>query len=253
MKTLTHKLERLGLSEKESATYLTLLEAAFGLSIAIISKKTSIKRSTVYLTLESLKKRGLVSMTKNRNRHVYVAEDPRIFDQKIKEQGVYLQEILPELLSITNVLARKPQIRFFEGIEGIKEVYRDTLQQPKGSEILAWATDDFDEKFDPLWLTEKYVPSRVGAKIHSRVLAPNTSYLKDLAGDNVAALRKIRLLPPEEATFTVEVNLYNKRKVALVAPSEQFGIIIESQSVFETLKAIFENAWKNSSDSKILN
>lgn len=245
MKSLTKKLERLGLSEKESLVYLALLEAAFGLSIAIISKKTTIKRSTVYLALESLKKRGLISITKNRNRHVYIAEDPRIFDEKIKEQGVYLQEILPELLSITNVLTRKPQIRFFEGVEGIKEVYRDTLQQPKGSEILAWATDNFDEKFDPLWLTGKYVPSRVAGKIHSRVLAPNTSYLRGLAGDNIAALRNIRLLPPEEATYSVEINLYNKRKVALVSPSEQFGIIIESQSVFETLKAIFENAWKN--------
>lgn len=245
MGQLSHKLEKLGLSEKEALVYLAILETAFGLSVALISKKTGVKRSTVYLALESLKKRGLVSMTRNRNRHVYIAEDPRIFDEKIKEQGTYLQEILPELLSVINVLARKPQIRFFEGVEGIKEVYRDTLKQ-HDDEIMAWATDVIGEKFDSQWLTEKYVPSRVAMKISSRVLAPNTPSLKDLAGDNVSALRNLRLLPSDEAPFFVEINLYGKRKMAIISFSEQFGIIIESTTIFETFKAIFENAWENS-------
>lgn len=244
MNLLAHKLERLGLSEKEARIYLTILEAAFGMSIALISKKTGIKRSTVYLVLESLKKRGLISITRNRNRCLYMAEDPRIFDEKIKEQGTYLQEILPELLSVTNVLWRKPQMRFFEGAEGIKEVYRDTLKQKEG-EILAWATDRIDENFDSSWLTETYVPSRVATKVHSRVLAPNTSRLKELAGDNIAALRNLRLLAPGEAPFSVEVNLYGKRKMALISFNEQFGIIIESAAIFETFKAIFENAWES--------
>ena len=249
MAQLSHKLEKLGLSEKEASVYVAILEAAFGLSIAHISKKTGIKRSTVYLVLESLKKRGLVSVTRNRNRFLYIAEDPRIFDEKIREQGSYFQEILPELLSITNVLARKPQIRFFEGVEGIKEVYRDTLKL-RDDEILAWATDNVDEKFDSSWLTEKYVPSRVSAKIHSRVLAPDTPRLRDLAGDNIAALRNLRLLPPDEAPFSIESNLYGKRKIALISFSEQFGIIIESPAIFETFKAIFENAWSNNNQTK---
>ncbi|MDP2665261.1 MAG: helix-turn-helix domain-containing protein [bacterium] len=250
MGQLSHKLEKLGLSEKEASVYLAILEVAFGLSIASIAKKTGIKRSTVYLALETLKQRGLVSISRNRNRHVYIAEDPRVFEEKIKEQGAYLQEVLPELLSVTNVLARKPQIRFFEGVEGIKEVYRDTLKQPDSSEILAWATDSIDEKFDSSWLTEKYVPSRVAVKIHSRVLAPNTPLLKDLAGDNVAALRNLRFLPSDEAPFSVEINLYGKRKMALISFSEQFGIIIESVAIFETFKAIFENAWRSSYSDK---
>lgn len=242
MRSLANKLERIGLNEKEAAVYLAALEAAFGISIATIARKTGIKRSTVYLALETLKNRGFISTTRSGNRHLYIAEDPRIFEEKIKEQGDYLRELLPELLSITNVLARKPQIRFFEGIEGIKDVYRDTLMFP-GEEIIAWATGDIPYNLIAVWLTNTYVPARVQKKIHSRVLAPDTTELQKLAGDNVSALRTLRLLPSDQTPFSIEVNLYGKRKMALISFKEQFGVIIESVEIFKTFQTIFESAW----------
>lgn len=242
MRSLVHRVEKLGLSENEAATYLAALEGAFGVSVAGVARKTGIKRSTVYLALAALMKRGLVSMSRRGSRHVYVAEDPRVFAEKLKEQELYLRGLLPELLSVTNMLARKPAIRFFEGPEGIKEVYRDTLTVP-GSEIRAWATADIAEHFDAAWLTGTYVPARVSAKIAARTLAPDTPELRTLAGENAAALRTLRLLPADEALFSVEANLYAKRKVALVSFREEFGIIIESATIHDTLGAIFESAW----------
>src|SRR3989338_275370 len=242
MKALAHKLEKLCLSERESAVYLATLEAAFGLSIASIAKKTEIKRSTVYLALEALKQRGLISVSKRGNRHIYVAEDPRVFQRLLAEQDNYLKGILPELLSATNMLARKPVMRFFERKEGIKEVYRDTLERPN-SEILAWATDDIEKYFDVEWLTENYVQERVKSKIHVRVLAPDTPRLRQLAGEDVAVLRTLRLLTPGIAPYTIEINLYGGRKVAFVSFRESFGIIIESAEIFATLRAIFQAQW----------
>lgn len=242
MKSLANKLERIGLPEKEAVVYLVALEAAFGISIATIARKTGIKRSTVYLALGALKNRGLMSTTRSGNRHLYIAEDPHVLEEKIKEQGSYLRELLPELLSVTNVLARKPQIRFFEGVEGIKDVYRDTLVYP-GGEIIAWATGDILDDFSTTWLTNTYVPARIEKKIHSRVLAPDTAELRKLAGDNISALRTLRLLSSDQAPFSIEVNLYGKRKMALISFKEQFGIIIESVEIFKTFQAIFENAW----------
>lgn len=241
MKQLSHKLQKLGLSEKEADVYLATLESAFGISIANIAKKTNIKRSTVYLALEELKRRGLISISRQGGHHVYMAEDPRVFEEKIKEQSLYLRELLPELLSVTNVLARKPQIRFYEGLEGIKDVYRDTLSYNK-SEILAWATGDINEELSK-WLNANYLPARIAARIPARVLAVDTSSLRELAGDNIASLRNLRLITKNTAPFSVEVNLYGGRKMALVSFREEFGVIIESKEIFETFKAIFEGAW----------
>lgn len=243
MKSLIHKVEKLGLSDNEAATYLAALEVAFGVSIAGIARKTGIKRSTVYLALASLMKRGLISMSRRGNRHIYVAEDPRVFAEKLKEQESYLRGLLPELLSMTNALARKPTIRFFEGIEGIKDVYRDTLDG-KGEELLGWATDDIEENFDATWLTEEYVPARVKAKIAVRALAPDTPRMRKLLPEDVPSLRNLRFLDPSDAPFAIEINIYGKRKVSLVSFREEFGIIIESETIHNTMRAIFESAWK---------
>lgn len=248
MKALVHKVEKLGLSDNEAATYLAALESAFGTSVANIAKKTDIKRSTVYLALGSLIKRGLVSTSRRGNRHVYVAEDPHIFGEKLKEQEVYLRDLLPELLMVTNVLAKKPTIRFFEGSNGIKEVYRDTLERKEG-EIRAWTTDDIEEYFDAKWLTDTYVPARVAAKIHARGLVPDTPRMRVLVPDDIAGLRTLRYLSPDEAPFTIEINIYGGRKVALVSFREEFGIIIESATIHDTFAAIFETAWASAGNN----
>ena len=243
MKALINKVEKLGPSDNEAATYLTALEGAFGVSVAGISRKTGIKRSTVYLALATLMKQGLISMSRRGNRHVYMAEDPHIFVAKLKEQESYLRVLLPELLSLTNTLAKKPTIRFFEGVGGIKDVYRDTLEQKEG-EICAWATDDITEHFDTTWLTEEYVPMRVQAKIRTRGLVPDTTDMRALVPNNAQTLRTLRFLVANEAPFSIEINIYSGRKVALVSFREEFGIIIESTTIHDTLKAIFESAWQ---------
>lgn len=247
MKSLIQKVTKLGLSDDEACIYLSALESAFGISIATIVRKTGVKRSTVYLALASLMKRGLISMSKRGNRHVYVAEDPRIFIEQLKEKESYLNELIPELLSITNTLAQKPTIRFFEGEEGVRDVYRDTLKQ-KNSEIHAWGTDDIEGYFDSKWLTEEYVPSRVKANIVVHGIIPKTPEMNTLLASNKQTLRVLRFLPPSTKQPSIEINIYGTNKVGLISFREQFGIIIESATIHDTLEGIFESVWKNKTE-----
>jgi sugar-specific transcriptional regulator TrmB len=241
---LSKDLERLGLNEKEAGLYLAALELGQS-NIQQLSKKSAVKRTTVYDVLESLKKKGLISQTTKNGKALFSASDPRKLEEDMDEKRHVLKRMLPELLSIANALDSKPKVRFFEGIEGIKEAYKDTLHYPD-QELLAWVTPDVINSFDMDYLNDIYLSKRVEKKIWVRAIAPDTEDMRGYRYHEVdeKVLRKTRFSSASLFPLRVEMNLYGKNKIAVMSFEEKFGMIIESQRIFETLQSIFEMNWK---------
>lgn len=235
------ELENLGLDDKEAQVYLSLLEVGES-NIAKISKKSRVKRTTVYNAIETLKEKGLVSSTVKKQSTLYLAEDPRKLEQELNQKMFSLKSILPELLSISNFIDKKPKIKFYEGFGGLKDVYMDTLNYPD-QELLAWVSEKYIESFDEKFLYEYYVPERVKRKIWVRALAPDDPRIGRFKEEDEKSLRRTRLIPSEKFPFSVEVNLYGKNKIGVVSFEEKFGLIIESEKIYSTLKSIFEINW----------
>lgn len=233
-------LTSFGLNEKESAVYLALLELGEA-SISAIVTKSRVKRTTVYAALQSLHERGLASRFIKHKRTLYLAQDPRTLRKILGEQERKLETIMPELLSLTNAIAHKPTVRFFEGTKGIEQVYEDTLRFPD-QEMVAWVTDEALKTLDTDFLYE-YLPRRVAQKIWVRVLAPESPLIKDYAADDHKWLRKTRTVSKELFPFGVEIDLYGKRNIAVMSFRERFGMVIESEEMYRTLKSIFEMGW----------
>ncbi len=239
---LQNELEKLNLNKKEIQVYLALLELGEA-NVSEIVKKSAIKRTTAYDVLNSLKEKGLLAQTKRKNRTIFFADNPAKIEQQLEEKKKVIQKILPELLSITNKMEKKPKIKFFEGIKGVKEVYEDTLRYPK-QEILAWVTDDALKYFDANYLWNEYVPARLEKKIWERVIAPDNAKMRHVKSYDKKHLRQIRLIKKNDLLFEVEINLYGKRNIGIMAFEEQIGLIIESKKFFNTLKSIFELNWE---------
>lgn len=132
---LAKKLEEVGLNKKEAILYVALLELGEA-NLQTIANKAKLKRTTVYDIIKILKEKGLLSTSKRGKRNYYYAENPRVIKTIFEEKINKLEGALPELLSIANLIEKKPKIQFFEGIEGIKNVYRDTLEY-KDSKMMA--------------------------------------------------------------------------------------------------------------------
>ena len=243
------ELEKLGLNEKEAKVYLALLELGES-NIQGVSAKSSVKRTTVYDILESLKKKGLITeMTKNK-KTILSAEDPRKIESILDEKKDTLKRVLPELLSITNVLDNKPKIKFYEGIDGIKEVYKDTLNYTD-QELLAWVSEEAIHSFDnDQKFLNYYLEKRKDKKIWVRAIAPDDEAMQNYKGLDEKSLRKTKLVSKEEFPFEVEINLYGKNKIGIMSFGEKIGLIIESEKVFKTLQSTFELLWKYLPDKK---
>ncbi len=243
---LAQDLTKLGLSEKESVTYIALLELDEA-NIAQIAKKARLKRTTLYDIITSLMDRRMVGTTKKGHRILYYAEDPRKLEEQIEERGLLLRKMLPELLSIANSLKKKPKISYYEGLDGIKEVYKDTLKF-EDQELLAWVAEEAVEEFDVQFLNTYYVPKRLEKKIWVRAIAPDLPYMQQYKGTDTTSLRTTKLVDAGQFPFDVEINLYGKTKIGIMSFEERFGLIIESEKIFKTLKSIFEMSWNGIRD-----
>jgi sugar-specific transcriptional regulator TrmB len=230
-----------GFSEKEAKVYLAVLELGEG-NIAKITKKSSIKRATVYLEIEALKEKGYVSLVKRRGHNIYMAENPKRIEDRLKEKTEAINKLMPELLSIANVMEHKPKVRYFEGIEGLKEIYKDTLQY-SGTEILGWYSDDRIDYFDKEFVLDYYMKKRIANRIPMRMFAIESSFMKNIHSQDNVHLRQMKIIKSDKFTFASEINLYSRDKIAIISHRENIGLIIESKKIYDTLKNIFEIMW----------
>jgi len=237
---ILNKLQNYGLNEKEAKVYLAALELG-ETNIQRLSKKSKIKRTTIYDVVDSLKDKGLLaSILKNKHRY-YLASDPRELEQKLEERKLSIKAILPELLSIANIIDKKPKIKFYEGIEGIKEIYLDTLKYPD-SPIWAWVTDEIFGLMDDEFI-DYYLSQRIKKKIWAYVIASDTPKIRTYKSLDNKFLRQTRLVRAENFNIEVEIDLYGQNRIGIMAFGERVGLIIESQKLFNTLKSIFNVNW----------
>lgn len=229
-------LTNLGLSPNEAKIYLAALELGQA-SAQSIAQKAKIKRTTAYSVLEEMVKKDFVLKTEKEGHHQYLAENPKNLSERFKAHQKSFENVLPELEAIHNKREAKPKVLFFEGEEGIKRIYADTIQE-KPEIILEINTSDFHKTFPGL--PKEYLKQREKNDIHARRLAPADIIWKKHQQADVEELSETKLL--KDFTIPVEINIYNN-KVAFMSYADKIGFIIESEGIAKSMKKIYELLW----------
>lgn len=219
------KLQELGFSEKEVEVYLALLE--MGSAIASdIAKKTKLNRSTTYVILESLEKRGLISVTDRRGATLYNSTPPEQLIQYLEGMAkrytslaADTKKLLPQLKSSRRESAPTPRVQLFEGSEGVKTVYEDTLASLE--EMRVYASFENSAQM-PKAAASKRIPSKSNLNVETIFL--NTS--KDQA--RVSSSK-------EQGGRTFEINIYDE-KVVFISTTENFALVVESGGLAGALR-----------------
>ncbi|EKD58616.1 MAG: transcriptional regulator, TrmB [uncultured bacterium] len=230
----------MGLGGKKADVYLAALELGSS-SVIEISKKAGIKRTTCYDILLDLIHEGLISETSKGKKRLFVGEDPEKIQRNLKNKERLFAEILPQLQSINNVRGSKPKIRFYEGKEGIKEVYEDTLKYNK--EILGFASYDVIGIMGKEWANE-YLAKRIKNGIYGKGIIPGTEpMLRDYISKDQEQRRSTKVIDAKKYPFSIEINIYGHQSVALMSAKEEIAVIIEGAEIHNTMKLIFELIW----------
>lgn len=242
---LTGKLISFGLSKKEASVYIALLTIDRG-TVAQTSRKANVNRATTYVILDSLINKGLASMSGKKPKQEYYAESPdklATYLEKQAEESTRAAEKAKEFASELKLIqksATRPQIKFYEGIEGLRYVFEDSLKA-ESDNIIAFSSIEDQHSVIKGYFPE-YYRRRAKRKLFMRAIFPQTSMGIERAKKDPEEYRESVFVPADQFGFHPAINVYDN-KVMIASWREKLGIIIESAEIADAMKKIFELAW----------
>jgi len=228
-----------GLSEKEAQVYLATLENGTSV-VSGIAKTAGYNRITTYTILEKLLSRGLVTQTNKKNMKHFTAIAPDIFAKDVTQHAKDFKEDLPLLKSLSGGQAERPVVQFFEGLEGVKKAYQETLSSR--TEILNYANSKNLRDHWPDY-DQEYVSKRAKKKKFLRGLAPDDEEGGVVRAEDEKYHREIRLLAQELFSVENEINIFDDKVLITSFDPQIFAILIHSKAVADTQRQIFEMSW----------
>jgi len=239
--------KQFGLSAKEADVYLALLELGHS-SVMQIAKKAGINRTTGYDILDALINKRLVSQSKKGHKTMFIAEEPEnlikfleIQQSKWNQRVEKAKNALPQIKLIYNPVGIKPKVKYYEGIDGLKTIYEDSLSA-KGMIKSLTSTEKLKETLGGY--AEEYFQKRAKNKIYIRAIVPTDDYGIYLKKVQNKYLREIKLVPKDKFSMSLEIYIYNN-KVAFNSFKERFAVMIESKDIAEAISKLYELAWES--------
>lgn len=227
-------LREVGLSESEAKVYLALLRNGESLA-GKISRVTGIHRRNVYDVTERLIQKGVIGYIIKNNRRFFEAVNPGRFLEVLKQRESQLIESMPMLKEIYLSKKEKEETNFYKGVEGLKSVFQDQLEDNKEVLILGASKSSFSIlPFYFRW----YDKDRAKKKIRARIITSE-------AFEKKIPLAKIKYLPQGYAN-PLAINIY-KDKVALILWSKEkpLAIVIKNKEISDSYRKYFEFMWRS--------
>ncbi len=239
---------QLGLSDKEAIVYKVLLEQGKAPANQIITT-SKLKRGITYFVLKSLTEKGLISSYEHNKKLYFQIEHPsRLLDlvKAKKEETQTLEHtlkfLLPKLTSQFKIAIDKPTVRYFEGEEGIKEVFED-IYGPKDEPVYGCVDLESGEDAVPDYIVKKLVPKRIKNKLMALTFFGNSPAAQKLQQNDTNSYRESFLLDKEEYPMPAEIDVYQDRVALLSFKKGEFlGLLIENEDFAQSLRSIFKLA-----------
>ncbi len=243
----TETLQSIGLGDKASAVYLAALSLGTT-SVQDIARKSGLKRPTVYIQIDELIKQRLFEEVRVNNKRYYRAADPKVLEDRLARNLSHIRAAMPEFLKLRSNVPGKPRVVVYDGKEGISMVYRELKN---AHSIRIWSHIEASE-----------VPFHdVNMEVAETVREKSIS-VREIIADTKGARRYARLVGkvagPTYLTRIATVDgfahdsLIYGDVITLFRLSEHdtFVVRIEDKTIADSMKALFDMAWKTARSFK---
>ena len=209
-----------------------------------IARSIGIKRPTVYDILAELTRMGLVAEGSPQGRRVFTAESPERLREMHERQAGHIEAVLPELQALFDQGPRRPRVRYYEGVEGIKFVNEDILTTRSGAYYwfgsIKEIVDVTGREYLEDWVRRRIARGIWSNSIRVRAKEPPDAYLKGGQQNQ----RRLRFLPKPIAEDTAGLYIYDNKVAITSALKENYGLIIESRELAALLKVLWDCVWE---------
>ncbi|MDP2684286.1 MAG: helix-turn-helix domain-containing protein [bacterium] len=242
---INESLEKYGLSPKESKVYLACLELGNS-TVQVIAKKAELPRSTTYSVLESLIKQKLVFPLRDHKIMTYYAEDPQKLMNISEESTRSIKASLPELKTLFRSSEKgRPKIKYYEGLNGVKEMYDDIIRTKGLKEYLIFAPEDSWMQMDVNWISN-FKKRRAAAKIKTRTILNDSPLARQAQKDAGKFYAETKILTDKNASndFNAGVYIFRDKIILIDYTKNLIAVEIQSKNIADTQRLMFESLWK---------
>lgn len=237
--------DNLGLSEKEAAVYLAVLELGES-TVQPIAHRSGIKRTSIYYFIDHLVELGLIDVAVIRNRKHFKARSPEYLsvlqEQRLKE----VQAAIPQFMSIFNTSATKPKISYYEGPEQVQQIMWEELRHKLIRSI--WPMREVTEMIGGAPFMKSLVSQlkEKGTKVQVIRFPHQEVEYEGWQNTLRESWRQIRYAQPG-TYFPLAIQIYDEDTVAFISSKKEgFGIMIESTELATAMIYLFEMFWESS-------
>ena len=235
-------LTDIGLNPNQAKAYLAL--ARFGsLTPPLLATEISVTRTNAYELLGQLEALGLCGKDGSGKRLHYHPTHPSALESLIKSrrEAVFAQEgrlqaLMPQLLSYFYTYSDQPGVRFFQGREGIIEVYKDILRTKQKVYLMRTKaeTDFLGQKFMDEYITQRI---KIGIEVEAITPLPEDEF-RDPESDKAMLYDRTRI-PLEHYTAPVEIDVYGDKVAFISFGEEAVATVIQSPQLSLAMKQVF--------------
>lgn len=246
---LVSALKNLGLTEKEAKVYTALLQLGQTTAYAV-SIKSNLKKTTVYVTLENLIDKGFAQKMPRAKKALFVAINPEDLFGIVKTKIKSAEELLPELKALSKSNGHKIGAVYYEGLSGIREMYKKQIKTIAGEEYVGFATHQEGASAETIIFLNELQEEYKKAKIKRRAIASchpsiTKKYLESDFPDKYGI--NIKILPVEKYNSNITIEIF-KNFTQIFSIRHLQGIVVDNPDVADVMRQIFELIWEKGSN-----
>lgn len=242
---LVESLTKIGLNTKEAQVYIALLQTGKATAYNV-AKHSGLKKPTTYVILEDLIDKGVASKVPRTKTMQYAAISPTelfsVYKSRLENAE---KEALPELKALSRGRDYKVKASYFEGMGGVKELYRRMFKTMAGKEVVGFYAHEKDTspELQQYWrglneeVRKKYIRRRVITTKHPSL----EHYLKK--ENQKKYYVKLKALPEKIYNSNISLEIY-KNFTQIISHRHLQGILIDNPDIARVLKQIFELVWE---------
>ncbi len=232
---LKEELEEIGLSRREAAVYLALLQLG-STKVGPILKKTDIPSSKIYEVIGRLQKKGFVSHIIKGKIKYFLARDPNVIINYFEEKKKKAEELIPRLL-LAQGPARHLSAEIFEGQKALFGLLTNLISDAHKNELyLVFSISEENKNKSASMFFKNLALRRKSKRLDVRVLKNISEYKKE---------RHTKLkLRFTKFNFPQGITIFRDKVIIVSWTDTPIAVKIEGNQFTDQFRKFFLELWK---------
>lgn len=242
---LEHIINAFSLSGSEERVFEKLTYKT-SVSVTQLARETNLSRTSMYDILKSLIDKGLVREESKGSKKTFSLESIKKIQEKLNEKVESLnkaEETLVQLSSVKKEGDYIPDLKIYRGQKELQTMMNDMLLYENSHVFSYWPIEDVEELLTTKFFKE-FHKKRASRKIAVEMILPYNSskIIKKITAKDFLKDIDIRIAP-KGIDFSLGYTIYPNTVRFISSKKENFGFLINSHELSETMRGQFKIIW----------